>query len=149
MGANGCYRVRGEHEAVTRDVEAVTRDVDEFARELALRFRDSRWKTERRASRRATLLSFVCCAHGGAEISDNVVEDVLDRSGMLVTVAHRIYDGAHAALCVSPGEMWPLCECPNCRISFPVYADGRDPFEYAERQAVLWMERAQRLRGPR
>lgn len=104
----------------------------------------AKWQLQRDVMSRTNIVSFQCERLTPVlHISDNAIEDADVRVFAsqcidMYTRHHAVY--GHAV------EMQPTLTCRECRSPVDVPSESEYDYEFCERQAVLWMERAARVR---
>lgn len=112
----------------------------------------AQWCATREPAQRAWSLSFQCTrATPIVSFTDALLEDAEHASKFVLDQALRIYDRHHRVHAIRDDGLDPIAVCANCRNAVTIADESRldqdQLFEYSERQAVLWMERANGLRG--
>lgn len=107
----------------------------------------AKWSTHRDALERSTLFSFQCeRATPVLRVGNNLLEDAPNAASLVAEKCLELYARHHAV------GSYPITStivtCRSCRapVDVPFDRDVIDDFEYCERQAVLWMERAAKAR---
>ena len=104
------------------------------------------WVAERDPFRRVTNIRYRCTSPVFSA-TDEFLEDAIDASGIVMRECTLMYNRHHAPLPTI--DLPPLITCGQCRAPVPLIDEPKEIgalHEFCERQAVLWMERAQRVR---
>lgn len=133
-------------------------DVAYLARLLQRRYRDTELDAMRVSGDDEILFRMQCRARGMFRIDGDLMARFhrgRERAvGILIDQLDALHRGIHTDD-RGGGYRWrdrirettPLVECGHCKTSQPAPDPDRvENFEFAERQAVLWMERAEMLR---
>ena len=103
------------------------------------------WFAERDAMRRETIVGWR--ARGTTpvlRVSDDVIEDATNGYRPLASRCIDLYTNHHRI--VEPFYARPTLTCGACRAPVDVPSDQEMDHEFCERQAVLWMQRAEKVR---
>lgn len=104
------------------------------------------WFAERDPLRRDTVIGFQCNRHTTPvlRVSDSAIEDAPHGYRPLLSQCIDLYTNHHRI--VEPFEAQPTLTCGSCRSPVDVPTEQEMDYEFCERQAVLWMQRAEKVR---
>lgn len=105
------------------------------------------WSMQRDVRRDTFRVGFRCTRETPMfEVSHNALEDAIAPGQLLARQCMEVY-ARHHALMPTDMALPPLLTCPECRgpVDMPGVRKQAD-YEFCERQAVLWAERAQAVR---
>lgn len=127
---------------------------DQLERALMAAYPASRWRFTRRPEADETVIDLQCRCAGRLTVSDQLLECVKPAGEALLHEIESLYHGVHRRLTdwarPAPYETLPVpyVACRACGESSPMPAPADvDSYEFCERQAVLWMERAQAIQA--